>query len=111
MTSRTTRLAAGGLALLLGTAALPAQAAPNGPGGHDANQLELTLLATTDIHGRVANWDYFKDDVYSESNGDTVGLAKVASVVDEVRAEVGEDRLLVLDNGDAIQGTPLTYFF
>lgn len=112
MTRRMTRLALAGLAAVLGAGALPAAAAPDRPGpGHDANRLELTLLATTDIHGRVANWDYFKDDVYEESSGDTVGLAKVASIVEEVRDEVGEDRMLVLDNGDAIQGTPLTYFF
>lgn len=111
MTPRTTRLAVAGLALVLGASALPAAAAPDRPGGNDAHHLDLTLLATTDTHGRVANWDYFKDDVYQEPSGDTVGLAKVASVVEEVRAEVGDEQLLVLDNGDAIQGTPLTYYF
>lgn len=111
MTPRTTRLAVAGLALVLGASALPATAAPDRPGGNDAHHLDLTLLATTDTHGRVANWDYFKDDVYQEPSGDTVGLAKVASVVEEVRAEVGDEQLLVLDNGDAIQGTPLTYYF
>jgi 2',3'-cyclic-nucleotide 2'-phosphodiesterase/3'-nucleotidase len=111
MTPRTTRLAVAGLALVLGASALPATAAPDRPGGNDAHHLDLTLLATTDTHGRVANWDYFKDDVYQELSGDTVGLAKVASVVEEVRAEVGDEQLLVLDNGDAIQGTPLTYYF
>lgn len=111
MTPRTTRLAGAGLALVLGISALPATAAPDRPGGNDAHHLDLTLLATTDTHGRVANWDYFKNDVYQESSGDTVGLAKVASVVEEVRAEVGDEQLLVLDNGDAIQGTPLTYYF
>src|SRR5690606_40713582 len=111
MTPRTTRLAVAGLALVLGASALPATAAPDRPGGNDAHHLDLTLLATTDTHGRVANWDYFKDDVYQEPSGDTVGLAKVASVVEEVRAEVGDEQLLVLDNGDAIQGTSLTYYF
>lgn len=92
--------------LLGGGAALPAAAAPN-----DASSLDLTLLATTDLHGRVLNWDYFSDRAYSDRAGDSVGLAKVASVVDEVRAEVGDDRLLVVDNGDAIQGTPLSYYY
>ncbi|MGR0218556.1 bifunctional metallophosphatase/5'-nucleotidase [Agromyces sp. ZXT2-6] len=93
--------------LLLGAgAAIPAAAAPN-----DAHDLDLTLLATTDLHGRVLNWDYFSDRAYSDRAGDKVGLASVASVVDEVRAEVGDDRLLVVDNGDAIQGTPLSYYY
>lgn len=113
-----TRWAAIGAALTLVGTALPAVAAPwqadrphDRARGHDAHSQELTLLATTDIHGRVANWDYFRDAPYSESSGDSVGLAKVASVVEDVRQEVGEDRLLVVDNGDAIQGTPLTYYY
>ncbi|MCU1407155.1 MAG: bifunctional metallophosphatase/5-nucleotidase, partial [Glaciihabitans sp.] len=32
-------------------------------------------------------------------------------VVDEVREAKGADSVLVLDNGDAIQGTPLTYYY
>ncbi|GAA5165562.1 bifunctional metallophosphatase/5'-nucleotidase [Ornithinimicrobium tianjinense] len=105
------RLTASGVALALVLAPAVASAAgPQGP-GQDAHDLDLTLLATTDMHGRVLNWDYFKDATYTERSGDTVGLAKVASVVDQVRTEVGDDSLLVVDNGDAIQGTPLTYYY
>lgn len=113
----TARLTAAGLALALVLAPAAATAAgPQGQGkgpgkGHDAHQLDLTLLATTDIHGRIFNWDYFRDAPYSESSGDHVGLAKVASIVDDVRDEVGDDQLLVVDNGDSIQGTPLTYYY
>ncbi|WP_350348480.1 5'-nucleotidase C-terminal domain-containing protein [Agromyces sp. G08B096] len=106
---RTTRLlgTATAAALVLGgVGAMPAVAAPN-----DAHSLDLTLLATTDLHGRVANWDYFSNAPYTDRAGDKVGLAAVASVVDDVRAEVGDDRLLVVDNGDALQGTPLSYYY
>jgi 2',3'-cyclic-nucleotide 2'-phosphodiesterase/3'-nucleotidase len=95
-------------ALILG-AGLPASAASADPASPDA--LDLTLLATTDLHGRVASWDYFRDAPYSDSAGDSVGLASVASVVDDVRSQVGDDRLVVVDNGDAIQGTPLSYYY
>lgn len=105
------RLCTLGIALALVLAPAAAAAGPQGPGKHDANSLDLTLLTTTDIHGRVLNWDYFRNTTYSESSGDTVGLAKVASIVEDVRQEVGEERLLVVDNGDAIQGTPLTYYY
>lgn len=40
--------------------------------------------------------------------GDTVQL--VSSVVDPVRAAKGEDSVFVVDNGDFLQGAPLTYF-
>lgn len=114
MTAR--RLTATGLALALVLAPTAATAAGQGQGkgpgkGHDAHDLDLTLLSTTDVHGRILNWDYFKNAPYTDRAGDAVGLARVASIVDDVRQEVGDDQLLVLDNGDAIQGTPLTYYY
>ena len=92
------------LALAAGTAA-PAAAAPK------PQAVELTMLATTDLHGRVQDWDYFKNAAYSERSGDATGLARVASAVASVRAEQGEDRVFVVDNGDFLQGTPLTYYY
>ncbi|WP_437583245.1 bifunctional metallophosphatase/5'-nucleotidase [Paramicrobacterium sp. CJ85] len=91
---------------VLGTALIAPTAAnaATPPGG-----VELTLLATTDTHGHVADWDYFQDAPYPED--DSLGLSRVATVVDDVRAEKGDDSVVVLDNGDAIQGTPLTYLY
>lgn len=88
-------------------AATPAAAAPGGK----SDRLDLTLLATTDLHGRVQDWDYFRNAPYSERSGDTTGLARVGSVVDSVRAAKGEDSVLVVDNGDFLQGTPLSYYY
>ncbi|WP_159794769.1 bifunctional metallophosphatase/5'-nucleotidase [Puerhibacterium puerhi] len=108
MKTRSTAAVTAALLVASGAAALPAAAAPP-PKASDT--LDLTMLATTDLHGRVASWDYFRDAPYADTAGDRVGLASVASVVDDVRAEVGDDRLLVVDNGDAIQGTPLSYYY
>ncbi|MEE6295615.1 bifunctional metallophosphatase/5'-nucleotidase [Georgenia wangjunii] len=83
-------------------------AAPAGAAVEDES-LELTLLATTDSHGHVFNWDYFANAPYEED--DVLGLTRVATVVDDVRAAKGEESVVVLDNGDAIQGTPLTYYY
>ena len=95
----TTAIVGIGLAL-----ALPAASAQAAPG-----DLELTLMATTDTHGHVNNWDYFANAEYPASG--TLGLSRVATVVDEVRAEKGAESVVVVDNGDAIQGTPLTYYY
>ena len=95
-------------ALALGLVAAPATAAP-APALVDDDRLELTLLSTTDVHGHVYSWDYFADAPYSAAN--TLGLTRVGTVVDQLRAERGEESVLVFDNGDAIQGTPLTYYY
>ncbi|MFT0847454.1 5'-nucleotidase C-terminal domain-containing protein [Actinomycetaceae bacterium L2_0104] len=69
---------------------------------------DLTVLGTTDVHGNVYNWDYFADAAPAAED-DQRGLARVATVVEQVRAEKEEGSVLVVDNGDFIQGTPLTY--
>lgn len=67
------------------------------------DRLELTLLHTSDIHGQVLPFDDARNRPASGS------LAQVASLVKRVRASL-DHPLLVLDSGDAIQGTPLEQF-
>jgi 2',3'-cyclic-nucleotide 2'-phosphodiesterase/3'-nucleotidase/5'-nucleotidase len=90
-----TRMVVAALAVaLLGTAS-PAQAG-RGP-------VELRVIATTDLHGRVRGWDYFGDSVESVR-----GLSRVATIVDSIRADKPASTLLV-DAGDFMQGNALTY--
>ncbi|MFI5912817.1 bifunctional metallophosphatase/5'-nucleotidase [Dactylosporangium sp. NPDC051541] len=72
---------------------------------------DLTLLGTSDTHGNVYNWDYYRDAEYDDSAHNDVGLAKVATVVNGVRAERRGKATLVLDAGDTIQGTPLATYY
>ncbi|PZU43447.1 MAG: bifunctional metallophosphatase/5'-nucleotidase [Arsenicicoccus sp.] len=106
MRRRTTLSVAAATATLILAPLSPAAAAP-----HPADDLTLTMLATTDLHGRALNWDYFADRPYSERAGFETGLAKVATVVDSVRAARGEESVFVVDNGDFLQGTPLSYYY
>ncbi|MDP5182038.1 5'-nucleotidase C-terminal domain-containing protein [Blastococcus sp. BMG 814] len=106
MRRRTTLSVAATAAVLTMAPLSPAAAAPPA-----ADDLTLTMLATTDLHGRVQNWDYFADRAYSEKADFETGLAKVATVVDSIRAERGEESVLVVDNGDFLQGTPLSYYY
>jgi len=71
----------------------------------------LTVLATSDLHGHIFNWDYFKNAEYTDSAANDVGLAKVATLVAAMRKQRGAGRTLLLDNGDIIQGTPLDYYY
>ncbi|MEM9795400.1 MAG: bifunctional 2',3'-cyclic-nucleotide 2'-phosphodiesterase/3'-nucleotidase [Pseudomonadota bacterium] len=68
-----------------------------------ANQAHLRIAETTDLHVHV--WPY---DYYGDREVDTVGLARTAALIEEVRAEAGN--ALVLDNGDFLQGNPMGDF-
>jgi 2',3'-cyclic-nucleotide 2'-phosphodiesterase/3'-nucleotidase len=72
---------------------------------------DLTVLGTSDIHGNVFNWDYYKDLGYDDSAHNDVGVAKLAALVNQIRAERAGKATLVLDAGDTIQGTPLATYY
>ncbi|KJZ15384.1 2', 3'-cyclic nucleotide 2'-phosphodiesterase [Marinomonas sp. S3726] len=65
-----------------------------------AQTVELRVMETTDIHMHIQDYDYYKD---SQSN--SVGLSKVATLIRQARAEVTNS--VLVDNGDLLQGTPL----
>ncbi|CAL9552248.1 Trifunctional nucleotide phosphoesterase protein YfkN [Streptomyces sp. enrichment culture] len=96
---------------MAGAAAAPAAGAAEGRGDRGAKRYALTVMGTTDLHGHVFNWDYFKDAEYSDAQGNAQGLARISTLVDQVRAEKGRQNTLLLDAGDTIQGTPLTYYY
>ncbi|MFD4597499.1 bifunctional metallophosphatase/5'-nucleotidase [Streptomyces sp. NPDC058464] len=97
---------------IAGAAAAPAQAAP-AAATHtkQPKRYSLTVMGTTDLHGHVFNWDYFKDAEYSDKAGNAMGLARISTLVNQVRAAKGRCNTLLLDAGDTIQGTPLTYYY
>ncbi|MEU0963951.1 5'-nucleotidase C-terminal domain-containing protein [Streptomyces sp. NPDC005917] len=97
---------------IAGAAAAPAQAAQASPKpAKQPKRYSLTVMGTTDLHGHVFNWDYFKDAEYSDKAGNAMGLARISTLVNRVREERGRCNTLLLDAGDTIQGTPLTYYY
>ena len=68
-------------------------------------------METSDLHGNALNWDYFKNAEYDDSAHNDVGLAKVSTLVNQIRADRGRDKTMLLDSGDTIQGTPLDYYY
>ncbi|MET8895418.1 bifunctional metallophosphatase/5'-nucleotidase [Streptomyces albogriseolus] len=98
---------------LAGTVATPAaEAAPRaGRGKKPVKRYALTVMGTTDLHGHVFNWDYYKDAEYQDPAGNAQGLARVSTLVNRIRKERGRENTLLLDAGDTIQGTPLTYYY
>ncbi|PWI19023.1 bifunctional metallophosphatase/5'-nucleotidase [Streptomyces sp. Act143] len=100
-----------GVALASAVGAPAAQAAGAGKGHKPVKRYSLTVMGTTDLHGHIFNWDYFKDAEYSDAKGNAQGLARISTLVNQVRAEKGRCNTLLLDAGDTIQGTPLTYYY
>ncbi|WP_330283903.1 bifunctional metallophosphatase/5'-nucleotidase [Streptomyces sp. NBC_00588] len=100
-----------GVALAGAAAAPAAEAAPATPHRKHVKRYALTVMGTTDLHGHVFNWDYFKDAEYQDAAGNAQGLARISTLVDQVREDRGRRNTLLLDAGDTIQGTPLTYYY
>jgi 2',3'-cyclic-nucleotide 2'-phosphodiesterase/3'-nucleotidase len=72
--------------------------------GEDFGPRTLTLLETSDLHSNLMPWDYF-----TAAPSQSVGLAKIATLVAQERA--ANACSLLIDDGDTIQGTPLgTYY-
>ncbi len=101
--------------LLVGASAASVLAAAGWPGAAQAappdKNVTITIMGTSDLHSNVVNWDYYKDDTYSDSGGNTIGLARVASVVKHIRQTRGRDHTLLFDAGDTIQGSPLGFYY
>src|ERR1043165_8353494 len=64
-------------------------------------RVHVTIVSTTDLHGNIYPIDY------NTNSPDGRGLARVQTVVKQLRKE--DPDLLLLDSGDTIQGTPLTF--
>lgn len=67
-----------------------------------SKRAHVTILSTTDLHGNIYPIDY------NTNTPDARGLARVQTIVKQLRKE--DPNLLLLDSGDTIQGTPLTFY-
>ncbi len=68
-----------------------------------AGGVDLIVLSSTDVHGRIRGWDYYADSAESGR-----GLTRDATIVDSVRA-ANPGRVILVDGGDLLQGNPFAY--
>jgi 2',3'-cyclic-nucleotide 2'-phosphodiesterase/3'-nucleotidase/5'-nucleotidase len=66
-------------------------------------QKKITILATSDLHGRIYPHEYATDTPAAEA-----GLAKVATIVKKVKSE--NPNTILVDNGDSIQDNMINLF-
>ena len=60
----------------------------------------LKVFETTDVHGYITDVSTYDEDTFQYR------LAYIANIVNEARAELGEDNVILLDGGDIYQSTP-----
>ena len=65
-------------------------------------KVQLHILETTDIHGHFFDYDFTRDTVRAGS------LTQFATYLDSIRNV--EKNILLLDNGDIIQGDPVVFY-
>ncbi|WP_040976740.1 2',3'-cyclic-nucleotide 2'-phosphodiesterase [Necropsobacter massiliensis] len=64
------------------------------------NMAKLRIIATTDIHSFLTDFDYYKD-----APTEKFGFTRAASLIAQARKEVANS--VLVDNGDLIQGNPI----
>ena len=70
----------------------------------ERQEVKLRLVQTSDVHGRYYPYDFIT------GRGAGGGLSRVCSYVRQERGAYG-DRLVLLDNGDILQGQPTAYYY
>lgn len=68
----------------------------------EENEVQITILSTSDIHGMVNNYDYAADSTTQN------GLVKAAAVIREEREK--DPDLLLADCGDTLQGNLISSY-
>lgn len=86
------------MALVTSLSSLPAAAdAPR--------RVTVSVVETSDVHGNFFPADFINRRPWPGS------LARVAAYVDSLRQARGRDAVVLLDNGDLLQGQPTAYYY
>lgn len=67
-------------------------------------QLQIKIIETSDVHGAIMPYDLVEDKSTKSS------LAQVHAYVEQERAKKNQV-VILLDNGDILQGDPMVYFY
>ena len=65
----------------------------------------LRIIESSDVHGNYFPYDFVEKQPMEG------GLSRIATYVDEQRKLLSEKNVLLLDNGDILQGQPTAYYY
>jgi 2',3'-cyclic-nucleotide 2'-phosphodiesterase / 3'-nucleotidase len=65
--------------------------------------IKINILETTDVHGVIFPFDFVENKPISSS------LASLSTLINELR--LMDENILLLDNGDILQGQPAVYYY
>ncbi|MFP7696800.1 bifunctional metallophosphatase/5'-nucleotidase [Trueperella sp. LYQ143] len=73
---------------------------------------DLTVLATTDVHGHAVDYDYFTGEAFGAQKPEkALGMDHLATAIKKIRTEKGDGTVVLMDNGDLIQGSPINTYY
>ena len=67
--------------------------------------VKISLLETSDVHGNYLPYDFINGKPGKGS------LARIYTYVKNLRQTHGTDHVVLLDNGDILQGQPTAYYY
>ena len=72
--------------------------------GKGSKTVKLKVIETSDVHGHFFPWDFMEGRPIKGT------LVRANSYITRQRQAMGNDRLLLIDNGDILQGQPCVYW-
>ncbi len=73
--------------------------------GSTAQTRHLKIIETTDVHGSFLPYDFITLQPRAGS------LARVSTFADSLRSRLGAEQVVLVDNGDFLQGQPIAYYY
>lgn len=70
-----------------------------------AEKIHLRIIGTSDIHGNYLPYDFIDRRPWDG------GLSRVCTYVKQQREQLGKENVILLDNGDILQGQPTAYYY
>ena len=67
--------------------------------------ITITLVETSDVHGSFFPYDFITRKPKAGS------MARVATFINDLRQKKGTENVYLLDNGDILQGQPISYYY